>query len=62
MQSAWTPFAERTGGSNNNNWMMGMMQPWWWMGMSPRDLADIYARSISAMTDLVGQAHAWQLT
>src|SRR5918996_3460688 len=53
MQSAWTPFAERTGGSNNNNWMMGMMQPWWWMGMSPRDLADIYARSISAMTDSV---------
>jgi hypothetical protein len=52
MQSAWTPFAERTGGSNNNNWMMmGMMQPWWWMGMSPRDMADIYARSISAMTD-----------
>ena len=53
MQSAWTPFAERTGGSNNNNWMMGMMQPWWWIGMSPGDLADIYARSISAMTDLV---------
>jgi hypothetical protein len=59
MQSAWTPFAERTsssGGSsiNNNNWMMGMMQPWWsWMGMSPRDMADIYARSISAITDSV---------
>ena len=59
MQSAWTPFAERTGssggsGSNNNYyWMMGMMQPWWWMGMSPRDMVNIYARSISAMTDLV---------
>ncbi len=63
MQSAWTPFAERTGGSNNNNWMMmGMMQPWWswmgmspwwWMGMSPRDMVNIYARSISAMTDSV---------
>src|ERR687889_161619 len=53
MQSAWTPLAERTGGSNNNNWMMGMMQPWSWMGMSPRDMADIYARSISAMTDSV---------
>jgi hypothetical protein len=53
MQSAWTPFAERTGGSNNNNWMVGMMQPWWWMEMSPRDLADIYVRSISAMTDSV---------
>jgi hypothetical protein len=55
MQSAWSPLAERTGGSNNNNWMMmGMMQPWWsWMGISPRDMADIYARSISAMTDSV---------
>jgi hypothetical protein len=55
MQSAWTPLAERTGGSNNNNWMMmGMMQPWWsWMGMSPRNMVDIYARSISAMTDFV---------
>jgi hypothetical protein len=59
MQSAWAPFVERTGssggsGNNNNYWMMGMMQPWWWwMGMSPRDMTDIYARSISAMTDLV---------
>ena len=55
MQSAWSPLAERTGGSNNNNWMMmGMMQPWWsWMGISPRDMADIYARSITAMTDSV---------
>jgi hypothetical protein len=56
MQSAWTPFAERTSSSgigNNNYWMMGMMQPWWWTGMSPRDMADIYARGISAMTDSV---------
>jgi hypothetical protein len=57
MQSAWTPFAERTsssGSGNNNYWMMGMMmQPWSWMGMSPRDMADIYARGISAMTDSV---------
>jgi hypothetical protein len=57
MQSAWTPFAERTsssGSSNNNYWMMGMMmQPWSWTGMSPRDMADIYARGISAMTDSV---------
>jgi hypothetical protein len=53
MQSAWTPFAERTGGSNTNSWMLGMMQPWSWMGMSPRDMADVYARSISAMTDSV---------
>ncbi len=57
MQSAWTPFAERTsssGSSNNDYWMMGMMmQPWSWTGMSPRDMADIYARGISAMTDSV---------
>ena len=58
MQSAWAPFVERTGsgGSDNKNnyWMMGMMQPWWWwMGMSPRDMTNIYARSISVMTDLV---------
>ena len=61
MQSAWAPFAERTSssssdGSSNNYWMMGMMmQPWWswWMGVSPRDMANIYARSISVMTDLV---------
>jgi hypothetical protein len=56
MQSAWTPFAERnsSGGSGNNNyWMAGIMQPWWWMGMSPRDMADIYARGISAMTDSI---------
>jgi hypothetical protein len=60
MQSAWAPFAERTSsssdGSSNNYWMMGMMmQPWWswWMGMSPRDMVNIYARSISVMTDLV---------
>ena len=34
--------------------MMGMMmQPWSWMGMSPRDMADIYARGISVMTDSV---------
>jgi hypothetical protein len=60
MQSAWTPFADRTSSStgtissgNNNYWMMGMIQPWWWMGMSSRDRADIYARGINAMTDSV---------
>jgi hypothetical protein len=63
MQTMWTPFAERTGASSsdstgttsNNYGMMGMMQPWgwWWMGISPRDVANIYVRSISAMTDLV---------
>ena len=52
MQSAWTPFAERTsrGGTGGSYWM-GIMQPWWWSGLSPRDMADIYARGISAMTD-----------
>ena len=60
MQSAWTPLVDRTSSSagttssgNNNYWMMGMIQPWWWMGISPRDMADIYARSISAVTDSV---------
>ena len=57
MQSAWTPFTERTssGGSdsNNNYWMMGVMQPWSWMGVSPTDMADIYARGRSAMVDSV---------
>jgi hypothetical protein len=56
-QSAWTPFTERTSsggsGSNNNYWMMGVMQPWSWMGVSPTDMADIYARGISAMVDSV---------
>jgi hypothetical protein len=56
MQSAWIPFAERTGGSSGNArgyyWMGMMQQPWWsWMGVLPRDIADIYARGISAMTD-----------
>jgi hypothetical protein len=61
IQSAWAPYLERTGSggssdnNNNNYWMNGMMHPWgWmWMGMSPRDMVNIYARSISAMTDLV---------
>jgi hypothetical protein len=59
MQSAWTPFAERSSSSsagNNNYWMTGMMQPWWWMGMPPTAMADIYTRNISAMTDLVTAA------
>jgi hypothetical protein len=53
MQSAWTPFAERTGGGGASGYWTGMMQqPWsWWVGLSPRDIADIYARGISAMTD-----------
>jgi hypothetical protein len=55
IQSAWTPIAERTGywmgfmqqqgggNSNNNSYWMG--------GISPRDMADIYARNISALTE-----------
>jgi hypothetical protein len=60
MQSAWAPFAERAGSigdsSNSNYAMMNMMQPWWrwgWMGITPRDMATIYARNISIMTDLI---------
>jgi hypothetical protein len=55
MQSAWTPFADRTGGSGggaSGYWTGMMQQPWsWWAGPSPREMADIYARGISAMTD-----------
>jgi hypothetical protein len=53
MQLAWTPFAERTGGEGAGSYWMGMHLPWWWMAMSPKDMADIYTRSISAMTDLL---------
>jgi len=67
MHLAWTPFAERINSSgydnssiggniNNKNYgMMGMMQPWmwWWMTMSPKDIANMYTRSISIMTDLI---------
>jgi len=61
MQSAWAPFAERAGSSgdrsDSNYAMMNMMQqPWWgwWsMGVSPKDMATIYARNISIMTDLI---------
>lgn len=51
IQLAWTPFAERAGGGSASRSWMGMYQPWWWMALSPKDLADIYARSISTMTD-----------
>jgi hypothetical protein len=58
VQSAWTPFSERTsggGGGGSSYWTTMMQQPWSWWGMgaglSPRDMADIYARGISAMTD-----------
>jgi hypothetical protein len=60
MQSAWAPFAERASSSSgdrsdSNYPMMNMMKPWlgWWMGISPRDMAAIYARNISIMTDLI---------
>src|SRR5919202_2855148 len=56
MQSAWSPFTEKTSGSGGGSyWMAMMQQPWSWWGMraglSPRDMVDIYARGISAMTD-----------
>jgi phage-related minor tail protein len=56
MQSAWSPFTEKTSGSGGGSYWMAMMQQpwsWWWMraGLSPRDMVDIYARGISAMTD-----------
>ena len=61
MQSAWAPFAERAVSSgdrsdSSNYAMMNMTQPWWgwWsMGISPKDMATIYARNISIMTDLI---------
>jgi hypothetical protein len=60
MQSAWAPFAERAASSgdrsDSNYSMKNMMQPWlgwWWMGISPRDMATIYVRNISIMTDLI---------
>lgn len=60
MQSAWAPFAERASSSDDksdsNYAMMNMMQPWrgwWWMGITPKDMATIYARNISIMTDLI---------
>jgi hypothetical protein len=60
MQSAWAPFAERAGSSgdrsDSNYAMMNMMQPWlgwWWTGITPKDMATIYARNISIMTDFI---------
>jgi hypothetical protein len=60
MQSAWAPFAERTASSSgdrsdSNYALMNMMQPWWgwWTGISPKDMATIYARNISIMTDFI---------
>ncbi|HYY66836.1 MAG TPA: hypothetical protein VE572_00665, partial [Nitrososphaeraceae archaeon] len=45
MQSAWAPMAQRTGGYY---WTTtGMMR----MLFSPREMADIYARTIGAMTE-----------
>ena len=49
MQSAWTPMAERAG-----YWMGWMQQPsyyWWTGGMSPKDIADLYARMGSSATE-----------
>ncbi len=43
MQSAWTPIVQRTG----YNWTTGMMG----IPFSTREMADIYARTIGAMTE-----------
>jgi hypothetical protein len=43
MQSAWTPIVQRTG----YNWTTGMMG----IHFYPREFADIYARTIGAMTE-----------
>src|ERR687885_802436 len=45
MQSAWTPFAQRTG---YNNWTTSGIVG---TPFSPRELTDIYARTIGAMTE-----------
>jgi hypothetical protein len=45
LQSAWAPMAERTG--RGYYWTTGMMG----MLFSPREMADIYARTIGAMTE-----------
>ena len=43
MQSAWTPIVQRTG----YNWTTGMMG----VHFYPKEMADIYARTIGAMTE-----------
>ena len=60
IQSAWAPYVERTGSGGSDQQQQQLLDEWYdaalvvvWMGMSPRDMVNIYARSISAMTDLV---------
>ena len=49
MQSAWTPMAERIGeGGQGNYWTTGMIGV---PLVSPREMADVYARTIGAMTE-----------
>jgi hypothetical protein len=47
MQSAWAPMAERIG-QVAHYWTTGMMTPFFF---SPREMANIYARTIGAMTE-----------
>jgi hypothetical protein len=47
LQSAWAPMEERKGGGGGHYWTTGMMG----MLLSPREMADIYARTIGAITD-----------
>jgi hypothetical protein len=47
MQSGWTPMAERIGQAAHYWTTTGMMMPFF----SPREMADIYARTIGAMAE-----------
>jgi hypothetical protein len=46
LQSAWAPMAERTGGGGHY-WTTGMIG----MLLSPREMADIYTKTIGVMTE-----------
>jgi hypothetical protein len=48
MQSAWDSVVQSTGGGGNY-WAGGMMMPFSFF-FSPREMANIYARTIGAMT------------
>jgi len=49
MQSAWAPMAERIGGRGQGNyWTTGMIGISFF---SPREMADVYARTIGAITE-----------
>ena len=47
MQSIWAPMTERMG-QVDQNWTTGMITPF---SFSPREMADVYARTIGAMAE-----------